>query len=287
MNNFLRVLTSALIDLQMGIIRSVIFSLGFIYQFEFNLVTAFGFAILINIILFFLDKFIFWDIDIEFNAKGEFNFKYPKIVLRFILGTVYALYSAYLMHTIIASEGYTSSISSKDGKDVFFGLIAISLVLEMMFLVGKYHLIKKEKLIRKQFSPYIKMFNDKYMPTSQKAMFKSVLATLENQRTHFNEIRILMEHIMIRMGKDDLKLLPSSAFYSNSSPNLSECIHSISNNKEVFPDHINYSFRFLKNTCSAFSHSNPARPGDFLNEACVYTLLECLDFLKTKVDKKK
>jgi hypothetical protein len=212
--------------------------------------------------------------------------KFYKIFFRGVLGICIGVFSGYIVTQIILDEMSSRELDAIEKKNILIISSLLFVVFELFFLLSKIHLKRKRKSIINHYTSFIKLFNNKYMPTSEKERFVVVLSSLENKRAEFNEIRILMEHILLRFGKKDLNLLPPSVFDHRSSPLLSECLSTMKKDRANFPDHINYSFRFIKDTCSAFSHSNPARPGDYLNEACVFALMECLFFLKTSVDSK-
>ena len=143
------------------------------------------------------------------------------------------------------------------------------------------------------------MFNEKYLPRSEKDGFFKIIESLNNNQEKFNDIRSLFEVILKRMNKTDLYILPDELFNSHGGPIFENVIaylgkkipkeKSDKSNKvsRVVPDHIFYSFRFLKDTTSAFSHHGEYKRVSNCYKACVLSLLECMIYLKNIVDDRK
>jgi hypothetical protein len=143
------------------------------------------------------------------------------------------------------------------------------------------------------------MFNDRYLPRSEKDSFFKILETLNNNEEKFNEIRSMFEVILKRMNKTDLYILPDELFNSHGGPIFENVIaylgkkvpkeNSDESNKvsRVVPDHIFYSLRFIKDTTSAFSHHSEYKKAHHSNKACIMALVECMHHLKQMIDDRK
>ena len=144
------------------------------------------------------------------------------------------------------------------------------------------------------------LFDGYYLNGKDSDLLLQILKEQKNKIASYNDIRKILEKIYNRLNEDDIRIIPDNLFHKKESPNFSyiskyfngyevkknETILHRDISKKRIPDHIIYCMDFIKNSCSAFSHSYNYKTSLHANAALIESLFEILLWMKGTIDNK-
>lgn len=142
------------------------------------------------------------------------------------------------------------------------------------------------------------VIGDLYLDDSNEVKLLNILKGLSLSKSEFNDVRVMLEAIWIRLNRDDISLIPNNLFHPDGRPNFflivkflkgQEITDSDKNilyprTKERIPAHIMDCMEFIKEIGSAISHNYQYHYNHYSYKASVFALLEIILWLKDYID---
>jgi hypothetical protein len=152
------------------------------------------------------------------------------------------------------------------------------------------------------FRDVFQVIGDPYLDESQEIKLINILKGLDPSKCdyNFNEVRIFLEIIWMRLNKADLNLIPDGLFHSYG-PNMYQIVRFLkgldiadsngnilhARSKERIPAHVMDCMEFIKEIGSAISHNYQYHYNHYSYQASVYALLEIILWLKEYIDQNR
>jgi hypothetical protein len=297
-------LTLRYLDISIFIIRFIIFTIGannFIStNFQNSMVIGFLVCVLILLIDVFFTKYIE-----KINTPYRYKRKvYGALIARFILAIIIGFLSGTSIHSMLIYEK-TSNLLLNGNVNYYFDLsfvfnLVVLLVIsfEFLFVLVKYWTIKRSNDELLEYQIYLSIFNNRYLPSSEKELFIKIIKSLKNREQEFNSMRMILESMLKKLNSK--KVIPDELFHSHGGPNLANCgrylrmkeISVVRNGKtkilsanNSFPELIGISFNFVLEFSNKLSHHNNLKVTNNLYRSVVYSLLDCILWFKDEIDK--
>lgn len=162
------------------------------------------------------------------------------------------------------------------------------------YLRGLVHKMDAYQL-REKYSLYFEIVASKFDVISDERFFQVVEKMDKGNpvKSDFNNIRDVLESILIYINKNFPKLLPENLFHNNGRPNLEFCIRFLAGERidkdksEIYtktdpraPQHVNSLFRLLKEGASVMSHNYTHRWTQNMYKSLVFGLFEILIWIE-------
>ncbi len=297
-------MTLRYLDISIFIIRFIIFTIGannFIStNFQNSMVIGFLVCVLILLIDVFFTKYIE-----KINTPYRYKRKvYGALIARFILAIIIGFLSGTSIHSMLIYEK-TSNLLLNGNVNYYFDLsfvfnLVVLLVIsfEFLFVLVKYWTIKRSNDELLEYQIYLSIFNNRYLPSSEKELFIKIIKSLKNREQEFNSMRMILESMLKKLNSK--KVIPDELFHSHGGPNLANCgrylrmkeISVVRNGKtkilsanNSFPELIGISFNFVLEFSNKLSHHNNLKVTNNLYRSVVYSLLDCILWFKDEIDK--
>jgi hypothetical protein len=304
LNKLITFLTLRYLDISIFIIRFVIFTLGannFIStNFQSSMIVGFLVCLLILFLDFFFSKYI-EKINTPYRYKRKI---YSLLIARFILAIILGFLSGTSIHSMLISENTSNLLLNGkaqyffDLSLVFYLIVLLFVSFEFLFVLVKYWTIKRSNDELLEYKIYLSIFNNRYLPSSEKELFIKIIRSLKNREQEFNSMRMILESMLKNLNTKEV--IPNELFHTNGGPNLANCgrylrmkeISVVRNGKtkiisanDSFPELIGISFNFVLEFSNKLSHHNNLKVTNNLYRSVIYSLLDCMLWFKDEIDK--